>query len=287
MSDHMGETRVVGWIARALLGSKLYHGTAAILSGEVNAMPSRLPSPGALAKFALGSAQIALLQPYVGVKGGASAACPNPQTQFWDANPSTGPSDSWTIHGLWPDRCDGSFEQYCDSSRQYTDISGIVQSAGNQNLLELMNTYWKDVNGNDESFWEHEWGKHGTCISTLDTGCYTDYAPHEELLDFLNTTVTLFQHLDTYQTLANAGIVPSTTATYTLAEIQDAISSVRGYAVTLGCQRGQLNEVWYHFNVMGSVQTGTFLPTSPDGSKSTCPSTGIKYLPKSQNAGTR
>ncbi len=23
------------------------------------------------------------------------------QTQFWDTNPSTGPSDSWTIHGLW------------------------------------------------------------------------------------------------------------------------------------------------------------------------------------------
>lgn len=23
------------------------------------------------------------------------------QTQFWDTNPATGPSDSWTIHGLW------------------------------------------------------------------------------------------------------------------------------------------------------------------------------------------
>lgn len=23
------------------------------------------------------------------------------QTQFWDADPSTGPADSWTIHGLW------------------------------------------------------------------------------------------------------------------------------------------------------------------------------------------
>ena len=22
-------------------------------------------------------------------------------TQFWDYDPSTGPSDSWTIHGLW------------------------------------------------------------------------------------------------------------------------------------------------------------------------------------------
>lgn len=23
------------------------------------------------------------------------------QTQFWDTKPSTGPVDSWTIHGLW------------------------------------------------------------------------------------------------------------------------------------------------------------------------------------------
>lgn len=23
------------------------------------------------------------------------------QTQFWDTNPTTGPVDSWTIHGLW------------------------------------------------------------------------------------------------------------------------------------------------------------------------------------------
>ena len=23
------------------------------------------------------------------------------QTQFWDTNPSTGPTNSWTIHGLW------------------------------------------------------------------------------------------------------------------------------------------------------------------------------------------
>ena len=47
------------------------------------------------------------------------------QTQFWDTY--TGyehqgqilPKDSWTLHGLWPDNCDGSYAQYCDLSRQY------------------------------------------------------------------------------------------------------------------------------------------------------------------------
>ncbi|KZF24714.1 ribonuclease T2 [Xylona heveae TC161] len=208
------------------------------------------------------------------------------QTQFWDTSPSTGPSDSWTIHGLWPDHCDGTFDSFCDESRQYTDISGTLQDFGRQDLLDYMNTYWKDAGGDDETFWEHEWGKHGTCISTFDTDCYVNYQSKEELVDFLQDTVNLFKTLPTYQWLADAGITPSTSKTYTSAQIQSALESQRdGHPVTLGCSSGALDEVWYHFNVKGSVQTGQFVPSDPDGSKSTCPSTGIKYLPKSGSGG--
>ena len=61
-----------------------------------------------------------------------------------------------------------------------------------------MNTYWVDINGDDESFWEHEWEKHGTCISTFDPSCYNDYTPQEEVPDFFQATVDLFQTLDSY-----------------------------------------------------------------------------------------
>jgi ribonuclease T2 len=27
-----------------------------------------------------------------------------------------------------------------------------------------MQTYWKDYQGDDESFWEHEWNKHGSFV---------------------------------------------------------------------------------------------------------------------------
>ena len=83
-------------------------------------------------------------------------------------------------------------------SRQYTNITAILQSYGQTALLDYMNTYWKDANGNDETFWEHEFGKHGTCISTLDTKCYTGYTPQEEVVDYFNTTVALFKTLDSY-----------------------------------------------------------------------------------------
>lgn len=56
--------------------------------------------------------------------------------------------------------------------------------------------------------------------------------------------------------------------------------------MTISCSSGQVDEIWYHYNVRGSVQTGEFIPTSPDGAKSDCPTTGIKYVPKYQTSAT-
>jgi len=75
------------------------------------------------------------------------------QVQFWDTAPATGPADHWTIHGLWPDFCNGKYTQYCDESRQYTNISCILEHYGRQDLLSFMEKYWKDQSGNDQSFW--------------------------------------------------------------------------------------------------------------------------------------
>ncbi|KAI8635294.1 ribonuclease T2 [Xylariaceae sp. FL1651] len=201
------------------------------------------------------------------------------QTQFWDTNPSTGPIDSWTLHGLWPDNCDGTYQQYCDENRQYTNITAILQEKA-PCTLKTMQTYWKDYQGNDESFWEHEFGKHGTCISTLNPECYADYQPTDEVPDYFTRAVSLFKTLPSYDWLAAAGIVPSATATYTLAAIQAALTAHHGHNVVINCSGNQLNELWYHYHVQGSIQSGTYTPVDPVGSGSTCPATGIKYLPK-------
>jgi len=50
------------------------------------------------------------------------------------------------------------------------------------------------------------------------------------------------QGLDTYKALAAAGILPSTSQTYTSAEIQAALTPITGSAVVLGCQGGRLDE---------------------------------------------
>jgi ribonuclease T2 len=180
-----------------------------------------------------------------------------------------------------PDRCDGTYDANCDPSRAYTNISAIITSFGKTDLLSYMGTYWKDYQGDDETFWEHEWAKHGTCISTLEPDCYTNHKATEEVIDYFQKAVDLFKGLPSYTWLAAAGIVPSTTATYTTAQIQAALTAKRpGVTVTLGCSSSALNEIWYHYDVRGSVQTGEFVPANPDGTKSTCPATGIKYVPK-------
>jgi ribonuclease T2 len=143
-----------------------------------------------------------------------------------------------------------------------------------------MQTYWKDYMGDDETFWEHEFGKHGTCMSTLKPECYTNYQPTDEVADYFSRAVSLFKTLPTYDWLAAAGIVPSTTATYTLAAIQAALTAHHGHNVVIRCSGASLNELWYHFHVQGSIQGGRFQAVDPVGSGSTCPATGIKYLPK-------
>jgi ribonuclease T2 len=252
------------------------------------------------------------------------------QTQFWDTSPSIGPSNSWTIHGLWPDLCAGGFEQFCDSDRSHSDIKGVISRAldGDKRageLLGFMGKYWRSYDGHDEYLWSHEWNKHGTCVSTLAPDCYrspnsTSIARHHhmDVLDYFIHTTSLFRTLDTYAILADAGIMPSQTQRYTLRELEDAVSGSRhGQTVTFRCNhRGELDEIWYHFSVMGSLansvdhlpshyspldqqavldndvdSTGSvflntssvykhFLPTKPDGQISNCPRRGIKYLPK-------
>lgn len=97
-----------------------------------------------------------------------------------------------------PDKCDGTYESYCDKSREVQNMRDILLDA-NPRLLDYVEEYWKSDRGDDEGFWEHEWNKHGTCINTMEPRCYTDYTRQEEVVDYIQKTVDLFRNLDTYK----------------------------------------------------------------------------------------
>lgn len=255
------------------------------------------------------------------------------QTQFWDTSPPLGPADSFTIHGLWPDLCTGGFDAFCDNSRSQADVGAVLREmdpALTSELVEFMSKYWLSLNGDNAHLWTHEWNKHGTCISTLEPRCYSPASgsssslaesdgdvedvndlqttgmqmSHADLLDYFVHTTSLFRTLDTHAILAARDILPSPSRRYTLAELEDAVqASAHGQRVTFRCNRaGELDEVWYHFSVMGSLRLPhgeeetidagrgpflnastvreTFIPAPPDGIISNCPRRGIKYLPK-------
>ncbi|KAI0903652.1 ribonuclease T2-like protein [Ustulina deusta] len=208
------------------------------------------------------------------------------QTQFWDTDPVTGPSNSWTIHGLWPDNCDGTYDENCDSSRDYTDITTILQNNGKSSLVSYMEDYWQSNSESPEDFWEHEWSTHGTCVSTLDPDCYSSYTTGQEAADYFQVVVDLFKTLDTYSALSAAGITPSSTKTYTSSQIQAALLKVTGKAAVISCSSSELYQVYYGFFVDGPLANAAFVPSTIVGQSSNCPSSGIKYLPKSGSGTT-
>lgn len=79
--------------------------------------------------------------------------CEKPRP-YWKKN--------FTLHGLWPQFRDlGDYPSFC--SQVPFDPSAVEKEG-----LSKMMTYWPNVkypegDPNYESFWEHEWLKHGTC----------------------------------------------------------------------------------------------------------------------------
>jgi ribonuclease T2 len=203
------------------------------------------------------------------------------QTQFWDTHPATGPDNSWTIHGLWPDNCDGSFESNCDPSRNYNNIGGLLKAQGAGDTLSFMDEYWVDMNGDNEHFWQHEWSKHGTCYSTLKPSCLPSQSPRgAEAVAFFQQVVKLFKSLPTYEWLASQGITPHRTRTHTLSEITSALKTASGYTPAISCSGNQIKEISWYFYVRGSLLDGEFEAIdTPIRSK--CPPGGLRYTPKS------
>ncbi|KAJ6621084.1 ribonuclease T2 [Mycena sp. CBHHK59/15] len=221
------------------------------------------------------------------------------QTQFWSTY--TGleksgqklPKGSWTIHGLWPDNCDGSFAQYCDLSRQYDPapatgvppytgpgVDTFIEQFGRLDLLEYMNNYWINQGAPNKNFWAHEFSKHATCTSTFDVACYgPSYKEHQDVINFFDAVIRAFHQYPTFDLLASRGILPSNKTSYSLGQIQDALKSQTAALPYLGCTTNGtvLSEVWYFSHVYGTEQYGHF-KTLDTTTKSTCsPTAPIWY----------
>ncbi|QID88311.1 ribonuclease T2-like [Saccharomyces pastorianus] len=233
------------------------------------------------------------------------------QTQFWNYFPSKsdlnetelvnelGPLNSFTIHGLWPDNCHGGYQQFCNRTLQIDDVYYLLnekefnnnndtslQIPGKQ-LLEYLDLYWKSNNGNHESLWIHEFNKHGTCISTIRPECYTEWEANNvdkkrTVYDYFRITYNLFKKLDTFAILKKNDIVPSVDKTYSLEQIESALSKeFGGKQVYIGCDRhNALNEIWYYNHLKGSLLSEMFVPMDSLAIRTNCRNDAVKFFPK-------
>ena len=80
-------------------------------------------------------------------------------------------SETYMIHGLWPQIDAESYPVYCE------EVDYIEPDS---DLLEFMQQEWK---GCDDSLWSHEWEKHGSCMKSQ-----TNVTEN----DFFNITLQLF-----------------------------------------------------------------------------------------------
>ncbi|KAI7850050.1 RNase Sy [Circinella umbellata] len=180
--------------------------------------------------------------------------------------PGYGPSDAFTMHGLWPDTCSGGIpgdgNSGCDASRNFDNVGEIIKELDSE-LYDQLDTYWPSYKGDNPAFWTHEWNKHGTCVSTLDPKCFgDDYKENEDVTAFFQKTLDLRSEYDLYAILNEAGIKPG--SEYSVDEFEKAISASTGAAPKISCSGGDLEEIWLYFHVQGN---GTYVPTdSVDGS---------------------
>ncbi|KAE8222481.1 hypothetical protein CF319_g4331 [Tilletia indica] len=215
-------------------------------------------------------------------------------TQFYDTAKTSinpGPANSTTVHGIWPDYCDGTYPQYC------TADSGIPQFNGTQiraiiakydvDLLAFMEKTWTDnVSPDPSSFWEHEYNKHGTCFSTLRLPCQNIRQPgmtREEstVLGYFREAVRRFKQLPTLKWLSEANIVQSDVVQYNLSDVLSALKERSGAVPYVGCARGtsRISEFWYYSYVNGPLVGAVYHPTDTTFN-STCPplvSLPVKY----------
>lgn len=207
------------------------------------------------------------------------------QTQFWDYKPAVGASDKFTLHGLWPDKCDGTWEQFCDSSLNIKkgDLEDIIVGQfGDKTLMQQIKDNWNNLGGDDESLWVHEFNKHATCVKTIRPECYgSSGKKNQNVYDYFKKAVALYNKYPTYEFLKAKGIVPSLTESYTFEQVSEAlIEGVGTPNVFFKCDRNNaLQEVWYYHYLKGPLSSGEFVPIDYP-SDSRCPQEGIRFFPK-------
>ncbi|KAG7195882.1 ribonuclease T2-like [Scheffersomyces spartinae] len=209
------------------------------------------------------------------------------QTQFWDYYPAVGDDNLFTVHGLWPDFCNGNYEVSCCNDLNITkdyDFESLFTKFDDYDSYQFMKRNWLNLKNNGPDLWVNEWNKHGTCVRTMRPKCYDkNDMKGRNLYEYFTKTLELFYQLPTYQWMVEAGIYPDAKNKYKLSEVEEALTKGYGKKPHISCNRhGAIKEVYYFHIVKGSVRDGEFERTDAiiyKPPKYECPDK-VKWYPK-------
>lgn len=101
----------------------------------------------------------------------------------------------WTIHGIWPTKYNSVGPQFCNTSLKFNPSA--LRSIENE-----LKENWLDIHKESKpnSFWKHEWDKHGTCAITVK-------ALNNEF-NYFEAGLKLLEKYNMIDVLAKANILP-------------------------------------------------------------------------------
>ncbi|XP_033642302.1 ribonuclease Oy-like [Asterias rubens] len=135
----------------------------------------------------------------------------------------------WTVHGTWPTKIGTEGPTNCNNTWTF-DFSKV------KDLESQLQKVWPDLLSGStyDSFWAHEWDKHGTCASSLPAL----YGEH----NYFGSTLKMHSHFNIDSILSAAEIVPSKTSNYTRDAIFNAIKAGAGGMPDLTCYQKNLHD---------------------------------------------
>lgn len=196
-------------------------------------------------------------------------------------------SGTFNIHGLWPDRNNGDNPFFCTNTPLgYSDLQKGLQYS--------LQSYWSGLYSDDQSFLEHEWGKHGTCwnpqYGNMDeipekVRSFVEVArerTNQIPSDYLNLVVHLSSDVyRIFNDLEKQGIVPSDNQLYSLSQIKGALKKAYGTdEIAVNCLRDETGQSYFSDILMCLDKNYNPIPCKTAYLSGGCPSTGLKYPEK-------
>ncbi|KAI0241248.1 hypothetical protein L0F63_006433 [Massospora cicadina] len=152
------------------------------------------------------------------------------------------PMQNFTLHGFWPGDCATGVGPERGCRMGITKTKKDVDA--NPELKRKMEAYWVSHNGNNQLFWDHEWNKHGTCLSTVREECPLGKEEGPPHIRYFKAALREYEKFNVYEELELNGITPRMEP-YKKDVLVTALKRW-GASFSLQCIKGRLNQIFFY-----------------------------------------